>query len=59
MKGIRFLKDDVVVEVFLGADCLVKARDAKLVRGVDYDVVEHLVGGAFDTWVTPATPKKI
>lgn len=59
MKGIRFLKGTTVVKVFLGADCVVKARDAHLVEGLDYDTIEQLQGGSFDTWVHVNPKKKI
>jgi hypothetical protein len=54
MKGVRFLRGSTVVRVFMDEGWRERAVAAGLVRGKDYDHMQVLQSGAFDTWV-PAT----
>lgn len=51
MKGVRFLKGNVVVRVYMDDGWRERALQAGLVPGKDYDSIQVLKPGGFDTWI--------
>jgi len=50
MKGVRFLRGGTVVRVFMDEGWRERALAAGLVESRDYDSIQVLHSGPFDTW---------
>ena len=55
MKGVRFLLNGRVIRVFMDGDWRDDALRAGLVESKDYDSIQVLRDGPFDTWETASS----